>query len=254
MEEKIKKLLEENNMEKYKPLVDKLLEEFKSVLERSYDQDDGHGLEHVMGVVQRALRGNDILNLGLNPKEIIVAGLFHDIFSKTNREDHHIKGHDYIINSSDLEVFEDIDIVRVARAILEHRASDSKKYVSLYALDHDKKPFKLKDDQKYFDSLLSELIASCDNEPLVLQDIVERCYKYTVSKHKDSDCVVIEDKVKKHIQEKFSRDGYLKFPYMFTVLSEKPLEEFYNEVDDFVSGKTHVIINHNNKKIAIGGN
>ena len=254
MEEKIKKLLEENNMEKYKTLVDELLEDFKSILEENYNQDDGHGLDHVMGVVQRALRGNNILNLGLNPKEIIVAGLFHDIFSKSNRENHHVKGYVFIINSRDLEVFKDIDVVRVARAILEHRASDSKKYVSLYELDSDKKPFKLIEGQKYFNSLLSELIAACDNEPLVLQDIVERSYKYTVSKYKNQNQVVIKDMVKKHIQEKFSRNGYLKFPYMFTVLSEKPLEEFYDEVDDFVSGKIHVIINHNNEKIVIGKN
>ena len=128
-------------------LVSELLEELKPILESFYNNSEGHGIKHVTDVMYRALHYNEILNLKLNKREIILASLLHDMYSESNRKTHHILGHDYVMYSLH-EVFDGIDKERVAKAILEHRAS----YTGEYS------------------SLLSELISSADRgEPNLMK-------------------------------------------------------------------------------------
>lgn len=210
-------------------LISELLEELKPILESFYNNSIGHGMDHVKNVMYRALYYNEILELNLNKKEIILASLLHDMFSESSRKTHHILGHEYVMNSKN-KVFDDIDKERVAKAILEHRAS----YTGEYS------------------SLLSELISSADRGEPNLNEIVDRCYISTKEFHPEYNVDEIGNAVKKHISEKFTRDGYAKYPNMYLQVNQKKLDTFHDEVDEFLNGERLVIIEDNGTIISLG--
>ena len=210
-------------------IISKLLKELKPILESSYNNSIGHGMDHVKNVMYRALYYNEILKLNLDKKEIILASLLHDMYSECSRKTHHILGHEYVINSTH-KVFEGIDRKRVAEAILEHRAS----YTGEYS------------------SLLSELISSADRGEPNLNDIVNRCYISTKEFHPEYNVDEIGNAVKKHLSEKFTRNGYAKYPNIYLKINQKKLDVFHDEVDEFLNGERLVIIEDNGAIITLG--
>ena len=210
-------------------IISELLKELKPILERFYCSSVGHGIKHITDVMYRALRYNEILKLNLDKKEIILASLLHDMYSGSSRKTHHILGHDYVMHSLH-EVFDGIDKERVAKAILEHRAS----YTGEYS------------------SLLSELISSADRGEPNLNDIVNRCYISTKEFHPEYNVDEINNGVKKHLSEKFTRNGYAKYPDIYIKINKKKLDVFYDEVDEFLNGERLVIIEDNGTIISLG--
>ena len=210
-------------------IVSELLKELKTILESFYNNSEGHGIKHIMDVMYRALYYNVILKLNLNEKEIILAALLHDMYSESSRKTHHILGHDYVMNSSH-KVFDDIDKERVAKAILEHRASYTGE----------------------FSSLLSELISSSDRGEPDISKIVKRCYISTKEFHPEYNVDEINSAVKKHLSEKFTRNGYAKYPNIYLQVNQKKLNLFYDEVDEFLNGKKLIIIEDNGTLISLG--
>ena len=200
-------------------IISEVLKELKPILERFYSNSEGHGLKHVADVMYRALHYNEILSLGLNKREIVLASLLHDMYSGTNRKNHHILGHDYVMHSTH-KVFDGVNKERVAKAILEHRAS----YTGEYS------------------SLLSELISSADRGEPDLTEIVNRCYISTKEFHPEYTTDETNEAVKKDISEKFARKGYAKYPNIYLQVNKKKLDIFHDEVDEFLKGEKLVII------------
>lgn len=210
-------------------IVSELLKELNPVLESFYNNSVGHGIKHVTDVMYRALHYNEILNLKLNKKEIVLSSLLHDMYSESSRKTHHILGCEYVMKSTS-KVFDGIDKERVAKAILEHRASYNGEY----------------------SSLLSELISSADRGEPNLTEIVNRCYISTKEFHPEYNVDEINNAVKKHLSEKFTRNGYAKYPNIYLQVLKKRLDIFHDEVEEFLNGERLVIIEDNGTIISLG--
>ena len=210
-------------------LVSLISEDLRDILEKSYCDSLSHGMDHVREVMFSALVYNQKLDLNLDPKEIILAALLHDMYQNTQRELHHQLGYGYVMCSTH-KVFDDVDRKRIAKAILEHRASYKGKYYSS----------------------LSELISSADRSYPDLYKIVERCFIYTVETNPNMSMNEIGLAVKKHIKEKFSKDGYVKYPKLYLKMYSEEIEKLHNDVDMFLNGEKLVIIEHNGSTITLG--
>lgn len=218
------------NLNKHtKELISLILEDLRTVLEESYCNSISHGMDHVREVMVTALTYNQKLDLRLDTREIILASLLHDMYQNNQRDLHHQLGYEYVMKSTH-KVFDGIDRKTVAHAVLEHRASYKGKYYSL----------------------LSELIASADRSYPDLYKIVERCFVYTIETNPNMSIDEIGLAVKKHIKEKYSKDGYIKYPKLYLKMYGKEIEKLHNDVDMFLNGEKLVIIEHNSTTITLG--
>lgn len=156
--------------------------------------DKAHQIDHVVDVCDRALRINDEYGLGLDPKQIVISAICHDIFT-WSRNNHHHLAKEYLLTTSEQWIlgFSDAERRDMAMAALEHRASWKGGY----------------------SSMLSELIATADRgEPGNIEEKVRRCYLYGVDKLKQSP----EDAIARiipHLLEKYCADGYGNNPPLY---------------------------------------
>ncbi len=140
-------------IKEYKKLV---IEHFKEFYK---DVDEAHGLTHVTAVTNLALDFNSKLKLGLSEYDIVVAGISHDIFSYTHRDEHHTKAKDYILQDTG-EIYAMVDNkTQIAYAVGEHRGSFKGEYTSK----------------------LSELISAADRGLPNLTGIIKRIYQCAVN-------------------------------------------------------------------------
>lgn len=199
-----------NKITKYKEM-------FKDVLDSSYGKDPAHGMDHIDSVLKKAIRLNYKYNAGCDIDEIIVASLLHDMFSASSREHHHELGYEWVIASRRRyqDVFEDVEVkIRIARAILEHRASYSGDYYSN----------------------LSELLATADREDPNLNSIVSRAFKYYKHNNPDANFKEVSTNVLKHLEEKYSRRGYSQYTNMYMLENNKELHNMLDDIDSLMDG------------------
>lgn len=194
--------------------------EFKELLDKSYSSL-AHGMDHIEEVYKKAIYLNVKYNLNVPKDEIIVAALFHDMFQYKDRAKHHILAYDWIMSSMHpmINLNDKKKQQRVALAVKEHRASYTEKY----------------------SSPLSELIATADRGIPDITSIISRSYKHQLDKHptKTHSDMIVE--VKNHLQEKFSKNGYSKYTYIYMLEYAKELATLHDIIDRITSGK--VIIN-----------
>lgn len=208
----------EPNKENYrdKSLIRDYKEEFKELLNKSYDTL-AHGLDHVDDVYKKAIYLNVKYNLNIAKDEILIASLFHDIFQDVNRNKHHVLAHDWVMSSIHpmITLNDKEKQKRIALAINEHRAS----YVGTYS------------------SSLSELIATADRGIPDLSKIIARAYKYQLDKYANRSHKEMIDNIVKHLVEKFGRNGYSKYTYMYMLEYAEDLYILYEAIDKIASGK-----------------
>ncbi|MCP4394321.1 MAG: HD domain-containing protein [Alphaproteobacteria bacterium] len=174
--------------------------------------DGGHQWDHGVNVASLALEINGKLGLGVNRKEIILAGLCHDIFAHvTTKAMHHIMGAEYLITHNTIKnICYDLNmsIARVATAILEHRASWTGE----------------------FGCPLCQLISSADRLSPDLSRLIQRMKRCSEgdSFHKYQ-----------HIIDKFGRNGYAKYPDFYRRVFGKELEYMWSLIDDEVKLKSY---------------
>lgn len=196
-------------------------EAFKDLLESSYNSL-AHGIDHVEGVYKKALHLNIKYNLNIPKDEILVASLFHDIFQDKDRDKHHILAHDWIMSSVHpmITLNDKNKQKRIALAIKEHRSTYAEKY----------------------SSPLSELLATADKETPDINKIITRAYKYQLDKYPDRTHREMVDNVISHLVEKFGRDGYIKYTYIYTMEYCDQLSLLYDLIDKIKDGKIKINI------------
>jgi len=160
--------------------------------------DEAHLIEHADSVCDLALS----INKECDEKLIILASYMHDMFNAINRAKHNELAYEYALKANDkfLKKLSKEELLKVAHALLEHRAS-------------------FKGD---FYSPLSEIISSADRELPNLELIVIRCIKFNNN---------IES-VHKHIKEKYGTNGYANYPKLYRKIFDKELNIFKKEIDN----------------------
>lgn len=238
------KMIVEPDIIKFKSrsILKKMLAEYKPLLDSMYGESEAHGRAHVLSVVNTALLYNQRYNVKCDPEEIILAGLFHDLFTRTDRDNHHKAGYDWVMQSMDGNLKDKEKRLRIAHAVLEHRAGYKGDYYSP----------------------LSELIASADRGAPDLNDILKRMYIHvketntftrkgvttynTVpATHKE-----IIDQMLYHLEEKYSRKGYIQYTNIYMLEYKEELAIMLDQIDKVLKGKLKIVIsNHNGLEVTV---
>lgn len=231
-----------------------------------YEEDDvEHGIKHVLDVYKRAMNiviQQNYLNTSnfnnVNFKNIAFAAIGHDIFSRTDRDEHHTKAYDLIMRRSESICaafgLNPTDVKIIAMACKEHRA----KFKGT--------PY----------SPLSELISAADRDEPKLESLIKRIYGCAIDKDLLFDMekgkpipnikVLIDASLRNtegvnfavgqklplpivvnylrlnnyreeliktyvHLIEKYSRHGYANLNEVYKEFYDSSLREFYKEID-----------------------
>lgn len=209
-----------------------LKNEFKDILNASYGSSVSHGWEHIDHVLSKSIYYRDKYNLKVDDDELILSVLFHDIYSHTDRDNHHELGAKWIEASIHPLISNDKEKQkRIANAIREHRAGYKGAYYSP----------------------TSEILATADRDIPILEDVVFRSYLYTKEKnptltHKETIAEVL-----KHVEEKYSRKGYIQYTNMFVLEHKDELTDMLLRIDKLLANKLVIKISNisGNTKINI---
>lgn len=156
-------------------------------------------------------------------KLCILAAYLHDLKEWISRKEHHICSYTYIITNRRLDPFlrylSDEELDNLSQAVLYHRAT---------------LPVTFKD------NILGILLFIADKDVPVLDDIVLRSLLYSGNLKDTFD----------HIKDKFSRDGYLKYPEAYVkYYGKERIETLYNHIDNLVyeDGIIKLVVNGDSK-------
>ncbi len=162
------------------------------------DGDLAHQIDHADSVCDLALE----MNKECDPKLIILAAYIHDIFNATDRKNHNKLAYEYVLEANDkfLKELSKEELLQVAHAVLEHRASF----------------------QGEFYSKLSEIISSADRGKPDIKEVVIRSLQFNGNNIKDA---------YHHIKRKYGSNGYANYPKSYREYFRKELIEFQKRVD-----------------------
>lgn len=173
--------------------------------------DKAHKTDHFEGVFLCGLEINRKLKLGYDPKLIMFAAYFHDMFA-WKRDEHHELSYKWMKLANHpliVEYLQPSEQHLVAHACHEHRAS-----------------FKGE-----FSYEFCELINSADREmPGDVQHMLQRAIRYREKNHPEqtADERIVESI--KHLKEKFGHGGYARYPEMYMRCFKEELEVQRNEI------------------------
>ncbi len=162
------------------------------------DGDLAHQIDHADSVCNLALE----MNKECDPKLIILASYIHDIFNAADRKNHNQLAYKYVLEANDkfLKELSKKELLQVAHAVLEHRASF----------------------QGEFYSKLSEIISSADRGKPDIKEVVIRSLQFNGNNIKDA---------YHHIKRKYGSNGYANYPKSYREYFRKELIEFQKRVD-----------------------
>jgi len=212
-----------------------VIEHFKPFYEKV---DVAHGLDHVIEVMNTALAINHKLRLGISKHDIIVASIAHDIFSYTDRNEHHKKAQEYIL--SDVSTIYDYvsDRESIAYAVGQHRASYKGEY----------------------NNKLSELISAADRGAPNIEKIIKRIYQCAIDPNLvfsidvkgipelvlptgeslsdtyqlliDTSFTIAEAKTFVHLYEKYSVSGYARYNTVYNKYYNNEMLDFFITIEN----------------------
>ena len=150
------------------------------------EYETSHNDEHILTVINNSLEISKDLNVDIDMVYTIAA--YHDIGIKYVRADHHLTSAKYLLDDKNLNRwFNEEQIIIMKQAIEDHRASSKEEPRSIYG------------------RIISE--ADRDINP---ERILQRCIQYAIARHPYASDNEIISFVKKHIDEKYGENGYLK--------------------------------------------
>ena len=201
-----------------------LKEEYDKELNSFYKKDSSHGWNHIEVVAKNVLEINRKMALGLNEEHLVLAALFHDIYSDIDRENHHTLAADWFTKFMiKQDKYSTTDIIEMALAIKEHRASYKGEY----------------------SSLLSEVLAAADRGAPNLNSFIIRSAKYHLEREPNSYLKTIVENVYKHMLEKFSRKGYMKYNSIYSSFYGEEIYNMYAAIDNLSIDKVLKIVIEN---------
>lgn len=210
-----------------KDVIERLKEEYGKELDAFYKKDSSHGWSHVEDVAKNALEINRKMILNLNEEYLVLAALFHDIYSDTDRKNHHTLAADWFARFMVKQYkYDAIDILEMSLAIKEHRASYNGEY----------------------SSLLSEVLAAADRGAPDLNSLIIRSSKYYLEKEPNRDLKTVAENVYKHMLEKYSRTGYMKYNAIYSSFYGEEIYNMYAAIDDLNIDKVFNILIENLKE------
>lgn len=185
----------------------------------------GHGWEHIENVINRSFDLIKEFKLDVNPDIVYIVAAYHDIGYEKDPENHERVSSEMFLNDKRIqEFFNDDDIMLIANAIEDHRASLKNKPRNIYG----------------------ELVSSADRA-IDVNDILKRSIKYQYEKHK-SENPAMEDVINysfEKLSKKYGNRGYAKMYYQDKKYKDylKKIRKLLSDKGKFKEAETEIILN-----------
>lgn len=196
----------------------------ETILPKYNEADKGHDIRHINNVYSFAenVRSRCFEN-EVNKDMLKVAVYYHDLACKEDRENHHIKGSEYVLNDTNLrQWFTENQINIIADAVMNHRASSGNPTTTI-----------------------AKILYDADRSEVFLERILERSYEYYIGKG-FTDESVIKKNMYDHIKSKYGNGGYAKMILSESLAEIEPIikrtkqiisneDEFLDKIDKAIS-------------------
>ena len=167
--------------------------------------DKAHDLEHINKVIENSLSIAIDYNVDIN--KIYVVAAYHDLGLSQGRENHEKTSADFLMADLKLkELFSKNELILMAEAIEDHRASNNYEPRSIYG----------------------KIISEADRDIEYLT-ILKRTIQYSLKNYSNYDFEEHFNRTYEHIQNKYGYGGYLKL-WLDTELNRHKLQELRNMI------------------------
>lgn len=195
-------------------LRDAIIKEFSPMWELN---DKAHRVEHFEDVFQCGMYINDKLELGYEPKLILFAAYFHDLFA-WSRYNHHEMAFHWMTTTDFPLILDNLnpkETMIVAWGCHQHRASYKGEFKGKFC----------------------ELINAADRgRPGNISSMLDRAIKYREKKHPEMSRDQRYVDAIKHLHDKYGFQGYARYPAIYTNLFGVELEQQRAEINDLYKG------------------
>lgn len=163
----------------------KIREYIEAEILPQYKRLAGHTEDHIETVIRRSLEfAKQAPNVNIDMVYVIAA--YHDLGRLIDNETHSVESAKMLRGDKFLrEYFDDSEIETMAEAVEDHRAS----------LGHEPR------------SVYGKIVSSADRNPNI-ESMLAGCYAYKRMLHPDASDDEVIEMARKHIQKKYSPDGY----------------------------------------------
>lgn len=183
----------------------------KFILPQYKSNDKGHGINHIMYVIERSFKFADTVK-DINLDMVYVIAAYHDIGHKIDVKNHEVVSAQLLLNDEKLkEFFTDEQMKLMSEAIEDHRASLTTEPRSIYG----------------------KIVSSADRN-VNLDEILMRTYEYRIKHSSDLSIEEIIDESYNHIMDKFGKNGYATNKMYF---EDPDYETFLKELEVFLSDR-----------------
>lgn len=202
------------------------LTDYKSALASRFrnaylSNDSAHRTEHFDDVLLTGLYINERLELGYNPLAILLVAYIHDLFA-WSRDNHHQLSWHFMMTTQDPLILEILQ-----RIEQESNVSDIREAIAYGCLEH-RASYK-----GAFTNTFSQLMNSADRGmPKGVESILARAYAYARDNNPPTSVQGLLEISIAHLKDKFSRNGYARYPEMYQQIFSDELEELWDAVDD----------------------
>lgn len=177
-----------------------------------YEKNDlGHNIEHINYVIEKSLKhAKSLTDLNINMVYTIAA--YHDIGHHIDAKNHEKVSAQILKKDSSLkEYFNEEEINIMSEAIEDHRAS--LEYIPR--------------------SVYGKMISSADRNTSI-EEPLKRTYEYRIKHNPNDSLEKIIEESRKHILEKFGKDGYAKDKIYF---GKEEYERFLKNITDLAENE-----------------
>lgn len=200
----------------------------EKILPRYNENDRGHGIDHIMYVIDRSLRfANTVDNINLNMVYVVAA--YHDIGHSIDPKNHEVVSAQILLDDIELKkYFTEDQITIISEAIEDHRAS----------LEYEPR------------SIYGKIVSSADRNTK-LEVPFKRTYEYRKKHYGNVSLKRIIDESYEHLLDKFGKKGYATEKMYFEDIEYKKfLEELGSLLENRVEfDKKYIEINKLEKEI-----
>lgn len=176
-----------------------------NIITKYGDFDKAHNFEHVNKVIQNSLSIANDYDVDINKVYVIAA--YHDIGLSQGRENH--EKNSALFLKSDLELrkwFSEDDIILMAEAVEDHRASNAYEPRSIYG----------------------KIVSEADRD-IEYTTILKRTIHYSLKNYPDYDVEQHFTRTYDHIREKYGEGGYLKL-WLNSSINQQNLKELRSRI------------------------
>lgn len=181
----------------------------KQILPRYTEFDKGHNLRHVTRVINNSMQLAKVTGANYDMAYVIAA--YHDLGLKGPRAIHHITSGKILAADARLKKWFNAEQIKIMKeAVEDHRASSSRQPRSIYG----------------------KIVAEADRD-LDVHEIFLRCILYGLDNYPHLDTEGQWKRFERHMQEKYSSDGYLRL-----WIPASPNEQKLKDIRNILANRT----------------